>query len=156
MNRSALFLLVPLLAGCDVHSKNPAAGDDNVTIHADEKGRIAFNLPIGNGHVNIPASMMHKGDFDIDGVKLMPGSQMTGLNVEAGHEGADVDMSFTSPAPPDQVRSYFLDQFKQKGVEAGLSGDAVSGRAKDGNQFVIHLSPSGTGSTGKIEIHDKD
>ena len=156
MNRSVLFLAVPLLAGCNVHSKNPATGDDNVSIHADENGQIAFDLPIGNGKVNIPTSMMHKGDFDIDGVKLMPGSEMTGLNVEAGHQGANVDMSFTSPAAPDRVRAYFLDQFKQKGVEAALSGDAIAGKSKDGSQFVIHLSPNGTGSTGKIVIHDKD
>ena len=63
----AVLFTVTLLAGCDVHSKNPASGDDNVSIHADENGRIAFNLPIGNGKVNIPTSMMHKGDFDIDG-----------------------------------------------------------------------------------------
>jgi hypothetical protein len=35
-----------LLAGCNVHSKNPAHGDDNVSIRADENGNISFNLPI--------------------------------------------------------------------------------------------------------------
>ena len=72
MNRSAVLLALPLLAACDVHSKKPADGDENVTIQADESGHIAFNLPFAEGQVKVPAGMMHSGDVDIDGVKLMP------------------------------------------------------------------------------------
>ena len=156
MNRFALLLAVPLLAGCNVHSKNPANGDENVSIHADENGEIAFNLPIAEGHVKVPAMMMHNGNIDIEGVKLMPGSSVTGFSVFARHEGATIHMTFNAPAPPDQVRSYFLDQFKQKGVEAALAGDAVKGKSKDGSAFVINLSPAATGSAGTIDIQSKD
>jgi len=156
VNRSALFLLVPMLAGCNVHSKNPANDDQNVTINADESGHVAFNLPFMQGQVKVPAGMMHNGSFDIDGVKLMPGSSVTGFSVFARHEGATVHMTFNAPAPPDQVRSYFLDQFKQKGVEAALAGDAVKGKSKDGSAFVINLSPAATGSAGTIDIQSKD
>ena len=62
----------------------------------------------------------------------------------------------TAPAAPDAVRSYFVDQFRQKGVEAAMSGDAVTGKSKDGSPFVIHVSPAPNGSQGKIEIQDKD
>ena len=156
MNRSALLLLLPLLAGCNVHSKNPAAGDDNVSIHADESGHIAFNLPIAEGKLKVPASIMHDGNFDIDGVKLMPGSSVTGFNVDAGGKNATVDMSFTAPASPDEVRSYYLDQFKKQGIEVALAGDAVAGKSKDGSPFTIQVSPTASGSQGKIVIHDKD
>ena len=156
MNRSALFLLVPLLGGCNVHSKNPANGDDNVTINADESGHVAFNLPFIQGQVKVPTTMMHNGSFDIDGVKLMPGSSVTGFSVFARHQGATVNMTFNAPASPDEVRSYFVDQFKQKGVEAALAGDSVTGKSKDGSAFVIHVSPAASGSTGKIEIQSKD
>jgi hypothetical protein len=156
MNRSVLLLLVPLLAGCNVHSRNPANGDDNVSIHADESGNIAFNLPIAEGQVKVPAGTMHNGDFDIDGVKLMPGSVITGFNVDARKNNATVDISFKAPASPDGVRSYFLDQFKKQGVEAALSGDSVSGKSKDGSPFTINVTPAPNGSTGKIEIQDKD
>ena len=154
MNRSALILLPVLLAGCDVHANN--GKDENVSINADGSGNIAFDVPFVKGQVKVPAAMMHKGDFDIDGVKLMPGSEVTGFNLNAHDHGATVEMAFTAPAAPDQVRSYFIDQFKQKGVVAALSGDAVSGKSKDGTPFLIHVSPSGSGSAGKIEIHDKD
>jgi hypothetical protein len=156
MKRSAVFLLVPLLGACNIHSKNPAKGDDNVSIHADENGHVAFDLPIAQGQVKVPVSMMHKGSFDIDGVKLMPGSQVTGFNVEAHNQAATVDMSFNAPAAPGAVRSYFLDQFKQKGVEAALAGDAVTGKSKDGSSFTIQVSPAANGSQGKIVIHSTD
>lgn len=156
MNRTALLLLVPLLAGCNVHSKNPASGDENVSIHADEGGNIAFDLPIVKGQVKVPAMMMHNGNIDIDGVKMMPGSSVTGFSVLAGDKGANVNMAFTVPASPDEVRTYFLDQFKKQGAEVALAGDAVTGKSKDGNPFTIHVSPAANGSQGKIEIQDKD
>ena len=98
-------------------------GDENVTINADEGGNIAFNLPFVKGQVKVPSGFMHNGNFDMDGVKLMPGSQVTGVSVDAHDDGSTVNMAFTAPAPPDQVRSYFVDQFKKQGVEAALAGD---------------------------------
>jgi hypothetical protein len=155
MNRLLPLALVPLLAACDVHTKNPR-GEDNVSIQADENGHIAFNLPIAQGQVKVPTSMMHNSNFDIDGVKLMPGSQVNGFSLDAHHEGATVNMSFTAPAAPDQVRAYFVDQFKKQGVEAALSGDSVSGKSKDGSPFTIQVSPASNGSQGKIVIQSKD
>lgn len=156
MNRSSLFLIVSLLAGCTMHSKNPANGDDNVTINADQSGKVAFNLPFVKGEVKMPSGFMHNGSFDIDGVKLMPGSQVTGFSVFARDEGANVQMTFNAPAPPDQVRSYFVDQFRSKGIKAALAGDAVDGKTKDGSAFTIAVSPSGNGSQGTIDIQSKD
>jgi hypothetical protein len=156
MNRSALFLLLPMLAGCNVHSKNPANDNGNVSIHADENGNISFNLPIAAGQVKVPSGFMHNGNVDIDGVKLMPGSSVTGFNMDAHDHGATVNMSFTAPATPDAVRSYFVDQFRKQGVEATIAGDGVTGKSKDGNPFTIQVSPAPSGSQGKIAIEDKD
>jgi len=156
MRLATLLILIPVAAGCNMHSKNPADGDENVSIKADENGQVAFDVPFANGQFKLPEGAMHKGNFDIDGVKLPPGSSMTGFNLDAHDKGATVDMAFTAPGAPDQVRSYFLDQFKQKGVEASASGDGVSGKSKDGSLFTIHLQPAGGGSQGKIEIQSKD
>lgn len=156
MKYSAALIFLPLLAGCNVHSKNPANGDDKVAIQADENGQIAFNLPIAEGKLKVPASMMHNGDIDIDGVKLMPGSSVTGFSVFAGDKGANVTMAFKASASADEVRSYYVDQFKKQGVEAALAGDAVTGKTNDGSPFAIHVSAAPSGSTGKIEVQDKD
>lgn len=156
MKRSMLWLLVPLLAGCNVHSKNPADDDGNVNIHADENGSISFNLPIAQGQVKVPTSFMHEGNVDIDGVKLPPGSSVTGFNVDAHDHGATVNMNFTAPMSADQVRGYFVDAFKKKGVDAAISGGSVSGKSKDGSPFIIQVNQAGSGSDGKIQIQSKD
>lgn len=155
MNRCLLLIAVPLLAGCNVHSKSPADGDEDVTIQA-EGNEIAFNTPIAEGKLKVPGAMVGRSNFDIDGVKLMPGSTVTGFSVFARDEGSLVTMAFNAPAGPDAVRAYFVDQFKQKGVDAALSGDSVTGKSKDGNPFTITVTPSGGGSQGKIEVQDKD
>jgi hypothetical protein len=156
MNRFAFLLALPLLAGCNVHSKNPNDSGDNVSIHADENGDIAFNLPIAEGQVKVPSGFMHNGDVDIDGVKLPAGSSVTGFNLDSHNDVSNVDMSFTAPGSPDQVRSYFVDAYKKQGVEAALSGDAVSGKSKDGSPFTITVVPGSSGSQGKIVLQDKD
>jgi len=156
MNRSAIVMLLPLLAACHVQSKIPASNDNDVAIQADENGSVAFNLPILQGQVKLPAAMMHKGDFDIDGVKLMPGSSVTGFSVLAGDKGSTVDMAFIAPASPDDTRTYFLDHFKEKGVQAAASGDGISGTTRDGGQFVMHLAGDPKGTKGRISVRSKD
>jgi hypothetical protein len=100
--------------------------------------------------------MMHNGNIDIDGVKLMPGSSVTGFSVLAGDRGANVTMTFAAPASPDAVRSYYADQFKKQGVEVAIAGNSVTGKSKDGNPFTIEVNPGANGSQGKIDIQDKD
>ena len=156
MRYVTLIVMPVLLAGCHVQGKHAADGDENVTINADESGHVSFNLPFMNGQVKLPEGVLHNGEFDIDGVKMIPGGTMTGFSVFAKDKGATVNLGFKAPQPPDQVRSYFADQFKQQGVEVAAAGDALSGTSKDGDPFTIHVSPAATGSTGTIEIQDKD
>ena len=156
MNRTALLLLVPLLAGCDIDAKNPAGGDDNVTIKADENGQVSFNVPFASGQVKLPEGAMRGGDFDIDGVKMIPGGTITGFNLDAGHEGGTAHFAFKAPASPQDVRAYFVDEFRKKGLEAAVTGTSVSGKTKDGAPFVIAVDPAPQGSQGTITIQSKD
>jgi hypothetical protein len=156
MKSLAYLALLPLVAGCNLHTKNPDGDNDNVSIHSDEGGNVSFDLPFAKGQVKLPSSFMHEGDVDIDGVKLMPGSKVTGFNVESHNDVSNVDMSFTAPASPDQVRSYFVDQFKKQGAAVSLSGNKVTGKSKDGSPFTIDVNPSGSGSQGTIKVQDND
>jgi hypothetical protein len=155
MKRVALLIMVPLVAGCDVRTKNPANDEGKVTINANESGEVNFNLPFVSGNVKLPEGVMENGDFDIDGVKMIPGGKMTGFNVNAGDK-TTINLAFTAPASPDEVRAYFLEQFEKKGVEAAAAGDAVTGKTKDGDSFVINVEPAAQGSQGRIAIQDKD
>ena len=154
MKRVSSIVLVALLAGCNVHSKS--GDNDNVAVNADESGHIAFDLPFAKGQVKVPSGWMHNGNFDIDGVKLMPGSEVTDFSLDAHDKGSTVNMSFTAPAAPDAVRTYYVDQFKQKGIDAALAGDSVTGTAKDGSPFTIQVAAEGSGSKGTIRVEDKD
>ena len=154
MKRLSCIIAVALLAGCNVHSKS--GDDDKVNINADASGQIAFDVPFAKGQVKVPSGWMHNGNFDIDGVKLMPGSQVTGFSLDAHDKASVVNMSFTAPASPDAVRAYFVDQFRKKGRDVAVAGDSVTGKSKDGSPFTIQVSPAGSGSNGMIRIEDKD
>ena len=156
MNRFALLALPLVLAGCNVHSKDRADGDDNVSVSGDASGNISFDVPFAKGQLKIPSGFMHEGNVDIDGVKLMPGSQVTRFNMNSRDKVSVVEIAFTSPQAPDQVRAYFVDQFHKHGAEASVAGDTVTGKSKDGNPFTIQVSPSGSGSQGKIQAQDDD
>ena len=153
MKRSAVFLLVPLLAACNVHSKNPASGDENVSLSADQNGQVAFDFPFAKGSIKLPASMMENGKFDLDGVQLPPGTSTTGFNMNSADRKTVLSMNFITPEAPDAVRSYFVSEFGKKGVEAKVDGDAVIGTSKDGDAFTIKIDPARSGSTGNIVVH---
>jgi len=156
MRLVALLMLVPLMAGCNVDTKNPADGDENVSIKAEENGQVTYNLPFASGQVKLPEGTMNHGNFDIDGVKMMPGVTITGFSLDAGDKGGTVHFAFKAPASPENVRAYFVDQFKVKGVEATAAGNAVSGKTKDGDPFVIDVDRAPQGSQGTITIQSDD
>jgi hypothetical protein len=156
MRSLALLMLMPFAAGCNFDTKYPKDGDENVMINATENGQVTFNVPFASGQVKLPEGMMKNGDFDIDGVKMIPGGTISGFNVDAGDKHATAHLAFKAPASPDNVRTYFVQQFKDKGVEAAASGTAVSGKTKDGDPFVINVEPAAQGSTGTITIQSDD
>lgn len=155
MNRAALLLALSfvILAACNVSKGD---GGSNVTINADDGGNVSMNLPFAKANVKLPSGAFDEAHFDMDGVKLMPGATLHGFNVDAGDKGALVHVAFDAPKSPDEVRGYFLDQFKQKGGEATQSGTAIVGKTGDGNQFTIDVQPAAQGSTGTIAIQSKD
>ena len=157
MPRSALALLLPMicLSACHV-SKSSGDGGDNVSIKADDSGQVSLKLPFANADVKLPKGTFENGKFDIDGVKMVPGATIHGFNVEAGDKGATIHVGFKAPKSPDEVRAYFLDQFKQNGDQASQSGNAITGKTKDGDTFVINVESAAQGSTGMIDIQSKD
>ena len=153
MNRSAFLIVVALLAACNVQSKNPADADDNVSMSADQNGQVAFNFPFAKGSIKLPATMMHNGQLDLDGVQMPAGTSTTGFQMNSANHVTNIVMHFTNPQTPDQVRSYFVDAFAKNGVRASVDGNAVTGKSKDGDPFTITVTPDANGSQGQIVIH---
>lgn len=156
MLRLLIIPAVLLLTGCDVETKNPAEASNAVSINAGATGRVAFDFPFAQGEIKLPAAVMENSDFNIDGVKLMPGGKITGFRVDGGDGAEQVDLSFTAPVPPAEASAYFVEQFRAKGMTAEAAGDSVSGVSKDGTAFVMRFAPEGAGTKGTIVLNSKD
>lgn len=157
MTRFAIVLALPLLGACDIDAKNPANdARERVEIKADDKGSVAFDLPFAKGNLKLPEGMMKDGNVDIDGVKLMPGSKVTGVSVLSEKDGpATVDIAFAVPKAPDEVRGYYAGEFAKQGVKASVEGEAIKATTKDGSDVTIAVTPDGDGSKGKIAIIER-
>ena len=157
MNRLAILMALPLIGACDAQSQDRNHGGADISINSDDSDQESFSLSIGQGRVNIGGLKLDGEDFDIDGVKLMPGSSLTAFNIDSRGKGATVNLAFKAPKSPDEVRAYFVDKFRANGVHARLSGgDKVVGTSKDGDPFTIAVAAAPGGSKGTIVVHSDD
>lgn len=142
-----------LLAACEAEVTTATGNAERVQMAADANGKVAFNLPFAKGEIKLPSGIMSNANFDIDGVKMMPGAEITGFNLDAGGDApGKVNFTFTAPTTPDAVKNYFLDQFRAQGMEAAMVADALQGTTKDGSTFRMRFAPQDTGTNGTIEL----
>lgn len=129
-----------------------------VEISADGKsGNVGFKVPGFDVNMRLPKKLLDDSNFDIDGVKLYPGSTVDTVNITANKqadkgERADVRIGFTSPADPAKVRGWFKDQFGKQSIE--LTGDAgkLAGTTKDGEAFTIELAEKDGKTAGTVIV----
>ena len=165
------FLIPPmmLLAACGSEEKKADEGTQ-VSINADgdgggvkiRTGKDGGNLKIGGEGVAIDVDIPDfvdldiESDFDIDGVKLYPGSKVTKVDVDAndknGADKATVKLGFTSPAAPTKAADWMAGEFAKKGVKVTRSGDTLAGKDKDGADFRINFVPDGANAKGEVVI----
>lgn len=163
---AALIAPVLLLAACGKGGDGDGTDislqdkDGNVVASADDKsGAVSVNVPGFSARLNLPKMEMNADDLDIDGVKLYPGSKVSGMNIHDGGEGKDdvVDIRFSAPAAPDKVQAYFLKAFSDKGEPLTAAGSGLAGKGKDGGDVRIDLKPAADGATaGVITLASKD
>ena len=164
------FLIPPmiLLAACgqaeDKKDKTDVsinAGDEQGGVHITA-GKDGSRIKIGGDGAGIDMKVPDfvdldiEGDFDIDGVKLYPGSNVTTVNVDAnakdGSDNAKVELGFTSPAAPAKAAGWMAGEFAKKGVQVTRTGDTLAGKTKDGDNFTISFAPDGANAKGKVLI----
>ncbi len=168
------YLIPPmlLLAACGQGDDKKDATEISINAQGDDggvkikTGQDGGKLTIGGKdgaaiNINIPdfVDLDIEGDFDIDGVKLYPGSKVTKVDVDAsdtnGSDKATVNLGFTSPAAPAKVADWMAGEFAKKGVKVTRNGDTLAGRDKDGDDFTIAFAPDGTTSKGTVKIVSK-
>jgi hypothetical protein len=140
-----------------------AGGNDNgaVTVSANtQDGNVSVRVPGVSIDTKLPKSMLTKSDFDIDGVKLFPGSKIETMDVNAGASKgakATVDILFSAPAGVDTVRKHFVDGFAREEIAIKTYDGSLMGKTADGNDFAIDFFPVGaTVTKGHVTITDRD
>jgi len=165
------FLIPPimLLAACGSEEKKSGEGTE-ISINAEgdgggvkiQTGKDGGKIKIGGDgaaiDIDVPdfVDLDIESDFDIDGVKLYPGSKVTKVDVDAndknGADTATVKLGFTSPAAPTKAADWMAGEFAKKGVKVTRSGDTLAGKDKDGADFRINFVPDGATAKGQVVI----
>lgn len=144
--------------GTTVNIDATSEDGDKVEITADGKsGNVGFKVPGFDVNMRLPKKLLDDSNFDIDGVKLYPGSTVDAVSIAANEqadkgERADVRIGFTSPADPAKVGDWFKDQFGKQSIK--LTGDAgkLAGTTKDGEPFTIELAEKDGKTNGTVNI----
>ncbi|GGE19747.1 hypothetical protein GCM10011529_27910 [Polymorphobacter glacialis] len=153
---------VLLFSACSKDEKTETAKAETgqsgalVDIQGDSgTGAIAVKMPGGiEANIKIPENIVGDTEVDIDGVGLYPGAAVRGVNAHIG-EGpgrATVTISFASAADAAVVADWYQQQFAEKKVTAKRSGETLSGKTEDGDDFTLAMAPADAGSLGKLTI----
>lgn len=158
----ATLVLLPLAACGDdkegtTISINAQGADGNVVGGIDGNGQVAIDVPGFSGKLTLPKLHLDGGDFDLNGVKLYPGSKISNLNIMA-HEGkkdgddhGTVRVTFDSPADPATVRDWFADKLGKADFTLRKDGMALVGTDEEKKPFRLELQPAANGhATGTI------
>lgn len=160
-----LFALVGLSA-CGRHddgkqgtsvSINAKDEDGNVAINADGKtGQVSVNLPGFNANVSLPKILLDHSNFDMDGVKLYPGSKVRSIKIDADDSGkqdkSKVHVAFDAPGDPTKVKAWFKTGLTDKEAKFSETPTGFAGTTEDGDPFSIALTGNGAMTSGTIEI----
>ena len=114
-----------------------------------ETGEMKIDVPGFKGAVTLPKLRLDSRDFDLNGVKLYPGSTIGGVDVT--EQGLRV--RFASPAAPDTVRGWFLERLGKVGFDVHAEGANLVGTTDEKKPFRLELAPAGAGkASGTVVI----
>lgn len=165
MNRLpfALAALALPLAACGSNAEdgttiaiNADGGDGNVKAAVDgETGEVSLKLPGFSAKVDLPKIELDAEDFDLNGVHLYPGSQITTMNIDGQEANSKVRIGFESPAAPETVRDWFQPKLADAGFTLHAEGTGLAGTTDEGKPFSMTLAPTGGDhTTGTITLSD--
>jgi hypothetical protein len=160
-------VLLPLtfaftLAACDGSgtsiSINAKDDEGNTLLSTDANGQVDIKVPGFSGSVRLPRIHINAEDFEMNGVKLYPGSTIDDFRADAQDKGGNDDMGkvtirFRSPATPTAVRDWFRDNMTKQGFKVETRGNGLTGTTDDNQPFTVALNADGDGkSKGRMEV----
>jgi hypothetical protein len=141
--------IAALLAACGDGAENGTAisikGEDgNAIASVGKDGRVAIKAPGFEGAIKLPKFDIGADNFEVDGLKLYPGSTIANLNVDAAKDGGgSVKVEFDAPAAAQQVESWFREQMQSAGFSVAVKDGVLSGTTGDGSPFSLKIAPQG-------------
>jgi hypothetical protein len=169
MHRLMILPFVALaLAACGSNADDGTTGTDisidavtdegnPVKASSDGKtGEVAIDVPGFKANIAMPKVKLDADNFDIDGVKLYPGSKVISMKVDqvmrsagsSDNKKGSVRIGFDAPATPDVVKTWFLEELKGNDkFTVSPTGSGFAGTNEDGDPFTLDLRPGTTGHT---------
>lgn len=164
-----LTILLPtlLLAACNDGPGTNISFDaktdsgDTVKATADGKtGGVSIDAPGFKASLDLPRIQLDADDVDISGVKLFPGSKVSGMNIDADDakkDGGKVRIAFDAPADVAAVTAWFDKEMTRRRFTITSGGSGLSGTTDDGDRFSLELKPGAAGHTaGVLAVEDKN
>lgn len=146
------------LSACDRSNEGAS-----VSINADggnvlgaingETGEMKIDVPGFQGTVKLPKIRIDTGNFDLNGVRLYPGSSIKNLNIVGDDKAGGLRVAFASPATPTIVRDWFAQRLGKVGYQVHPEGSNLIGTTDENKPFRLELAPDGADkATGTIVI----
>ncbi len=146
------------LSACDRSNEGAS-----VSINADggnvlgaingETGEMKIDVPGFQGSVKLPKIKIDTGNFDLNGVRLYPGSSIKSLNIVGDEKAGGLGVAFASPATPTIVRDWFAQRLGKVGYQVHPEGANLIGTTDENKPFRLELAPDGKDkATGTIVI----
>ena len=119
-------------------------------------GRVNIDTPVFQGSFKLPKIKLDADNFDINGVKLPPGSTIASMNID-GKSGSEekgaLRVAFHSPLGPKAVRDWFAPKLEKAGYKLVAAGNSLKGTTDENKPFSLTLKDAGAGqSEGEIRI----
>ena len=150
MLRFAALALPLTLAACGGAGSTISfnGADGNVAIATDGNGVTSVKMPGVDASIKLPKIDIDEADFDVNGVKLYPGSTIRNFNLDANDSGTDkhkgrVGIAFEAPASLDKVQAWFRDNMAKRGFKVAAQGNGFAGTTDDGEPITLELSADG-------------
>lgn len=106
-----------------------------------DTGEMKIDVPGFQGSVKLPKMEFDAGNFELNGVKLYPGSRIE--NVDVSGKDGDVRVRFSSPADPGAVQGWFQQRLGKAGFDVKANGQGLAGTTDEHKSFRLDLTPDG-------------
>jgi hypothetical protein len=151
MLRYAALVLPLTLAACGPGANTNISihdSDGDVNISTDDNGHASIKLPGVDASIKLPKIQVGAADFNVNGVKLYPGSTIHDFNIDATAEDSDkgkghVAIKFDSPASLGKVQAWFRDAMAKRNFKVSPQGNGFAGTTDDGQPVTIELEADG-------------